>query len=254
MPGFLDGLLEAGKDVLEQQAGEMLSKLGPEVLDSVVDKLIISCMEAIKEAGLDPLPIPDITVPYSLDKMSGVCAPFLKDSKSPAAQLLGGLFSCLAKTMEIEGDLLLSEGLLSGLSGLSRSKSTEISVSDGVAKLASTLAVVNLQCPFSVSNSNADMEIPKMEAKVNQINLKLGVDIPLSRDSSHAGLMEFEPKLEELPIELDMDLGELGPLEKIIRPLIVDPVRKRLVIALRDEVTKIVKEKVQKIGLSSLLE
>merc|ERR1711970_1291428 len=156
--------------------------------------------------------------------------------------------------MEVEGDLLLSEGLLSGLAGLSRSKSTEISVSDGVAKLVTTLALVNLQCPFSVTNSNTEMEIPKMEAKVNQINLNFGVDIPLSREAGTAGMMEFEPKLEELPVELDMDLGELGPLEKIIRPLVIDPVRKKLVTALRDEVTKILKEKVQKIGLSSLIQ
>lgn len=251
---MFDGLIDAGKDFAEQHAVELLRKLGPEVLDSVVDKLIASSIEAIKDAGLDPLPIPEIKVPYSLAKMSGACAPLMKESNSPVAKLLFALFSCIADQVDVEGELLLSEGLLSGLSRLARDQSTEINVENGVARLSSSMAVENLDCPFNVTNSEAEMKIPKMEAKVNKINVKFGIDIPLSREATTAGSMEFHPVLEELPIELDMDLGELGPLEKIIRPLVVDPVRKRLVTALRDEVTKIIKEKIQNIGLSSLIQ
>jgi len=211
-------------------------------------------MGEIREAGLDPLTVPDISVPYSLERISGSCVPILTESESPVGRILGGILACIANTVKMEGDLTLQEGLMSGLAGLARSQPTEISVSDGVARLGTTLSVLGLQCPFTVINSNADIEIPKMEAGVGEISVKLGVDIPLTGETSAAGNMDFTPILEELPVELDMDLGELGPLEKIIRPLVVDPVRKRLVTALRDEVTKILKEKFKKIGLSSLLQ
>ena len=37
-------------------------------LDSVIDRVLVSVKEAVVEAGLDPLPVPDINIPYSLDK------------------------------------------------------------------------------------------------------------------------------------------------------------------------------------------
>jgi len=254
MPGLLDGLLEAGRGVLEQQAGEVLERVGQDVLDSVIDKALESSTEAVKQAGLDPLPVPDINVPYSLDRVSGACLPLLKVSQSPAAKILAELLSCVAKNIEVEGDLTLTEGLLAGLSKLVRSKPTQISVSDGLVTLASSLEVTGLTCPFTVTNSNPNIEIPKIAAGVEKINVECGVKIPLSRDGATDGNIGFVPPLEELPIDLDMDLGELGPLEGVLRPLIIDPVRKRLVAALRDEVTGIVKEKVRKIGLSSLIQ
>ena len=37
-------------------------------LDSVIDRVLVSVKEAVVEAGLDPLPVPDINIPYSLDR------------------------------------------------------------------------------------------------------------------------------------------------------------------------------------------
>ena len=93
-----------------------------------------------------------------------------------------------------------------------------------------------------------------MEAKVNQIVMKLGLELPLDRSSSVAKEVTFEPTLEELPVEVDMELGDLGPLEGVIRPLVVDPLRLHLAGVLRKEVVRIIKEKAQEVALSSILQ
>merc|ERR1712080_797125 len=109
-----------------------------------------------------------ITAPYSLDKVSGACLPILKNSDSPAAKILAELLSCVAKNIEVEGELFLTEGLLTGLSRLIRSQPTEIIVNDGLVTLSSSLEVTGLKCPFTVTNSNPSMEIPQIEARVER--------------------------------------------------------------------------------------
>jgi len=239
--GLLDDLLEAGKDVAEQQLGQLLQQLGQEGLDSVIDRVLVSVKEAVVEAGLDPLPVPDINIPYSLDKLSGACAPLLKEANSPAAR-------------KLEGELTLADGLLAGLSEISRRAPTTIKVEDGQAQLAASLTVPNLSCPFTVTDSDPDVKIPKMEASVNEIAVNFDLAIPLDRSTSSTKEVAFAPPLEQLPVEVDMDLGDLGALESFVRPLVVDPVRKRLVNALREEIVRIIREKASGIGLSTLLQ
>jgi hypothetical protein len=252
--GLLDDLLDAGKDVAEQQLGQLLQQLGQDGLDSVIDRVLGSVKEAVVEAGLDPLPVPDINIPYSLDKLTGMCAPLLKDANSPAARILSALLSCLATSVKLEGELTLAEGLLAGLSQIRRRAPTTIKVEEGEAQLFASLSVPNLSCPFTVTDSNPDVKIPKMEASVNEISVNFDLAIPLDRSTSSTKQVAFDPPLDELPVEVDMDLGELGALEGIVRPLVVDPVRKRLVSALREEIVRIIREKAGGIGLASLLQ
>jgi len=252
--GLLDDLLEAGKDVAEQQLGQLLQQLGQEGLDSVIDRVLVSVKEAVVEAGLDPLPVPAINIPYSLDKLSGACAPLLKEANSPAARILAALLSCLATSVKLEGELTLADGLLAGLSEISRRAPTTIKVEDGQAQLVASLTVPNLSCPFTVTDSDPDVKIPKMEASVNEIAVNFDLAIPFDRSTSSTKEVAFTPPLEQLPVEVDMDLGDLGALESFVRPLVVDPVRKRLVNALREEIVRIIREKASGIGLSSLLQ
>merc|ERR1711990_592138 len=132
--GLLDNLLEAGKEVAEQQLGQLLQQLGQEGLDSVIDRVLVSVKEAVVEAGLDPLPVPDINIPYNLDKLSGACAPLLKDANSPATRILASILSCFASTVNLEGELTLANGLLAGLSQIRRRAPTT-KVEDGQAQL-----------------------------------------------------------------------------------------------------------------------
>jgi len=206
---LLDNLLEAGKEVAEQQLGQLLQQLGQEGLDSVIDRVLVSVKEAVVEAGLDPLPVPDINIPYNLDKLTGACAPLLKDADSPAARILGALLSCFANTVNLEGELTLADGLLAGLSQISRRAPTTIKVEDGEAQLSASLSVPNLSCPFTVTDSDPDVKIPKMEASVNEIAVNFDLSIPLDRSTSSTKEVAFDPPLEELPVEVDMDLATL---------------------------------------------
>ena len=39
------------------------------VVNQIIDELLEEIRDQIKNAGLDPLPIPDITLPFSMDKV-----------------------------------------------------------------------------------------------------------------------------------------------------------------------------------------
>jgi len=41
---------------------------GQDFVNQIIDELLEEIRDQIKNAGLDPLPIPDITLPFSMDK------------------------------------------------------------------------------------------------------------------------------------------------------------------------------------------
>jgi len=168
MSSFLDKIVDQGKEILQDPSKinsyvEDPSKLlnvglkfiGQDVLDNLIDKVLEACKTSMTNAGIDPLPIEDITIPYSLDKMTGACAPFLKSKNSALGELMLALCTCVAKNMNVEGDLFLKNGSLSGLSQIARSVPTKLEVADNVAKLTVGVGVKNLESPFDVSASLA---------------------------------------------------------------------------------------------------
>ena len=40
------------------------------MIDKLIDELLDEIAEQIKRAGLDPFPIPDINLPFSMDKVT----------------------------------------------------------------------------------------------------------------------------------------------------------------------------------------
>merc|ERR1719244_920103 len=198
-------------------------------------------------AGVDPVDIPDITVPYSLEKMTGACAPMLKDKHGALGELLVALCACVAKSMNIEGDLFLKNGSLSGLSKLARASPTILQVSEGVAKLSVGLAVSDLQAPFDVSASMASPDFkPEVKALVEKIGVKFGVEVPLSGDKSSAGRFEFDPPLDDLPVDVDIKLDELSELEEVVKPLVIQPVKQKIIEIMKVQLKEKINEKIQK--------
>ena len=65
--------------------------------------------------------------------------------------------------------------------------------------------------------------------------------------------MHFEPSIEDLAVHVDVNLGELEGIEELVKPYIIDPVKRKL-----GEVLRVIKELVQRImkddipGLGSL--
>ena len=147
------------------------------VLDDLIDKVVSACNDQMQKAGLDPLTIEDIAIPFSLDQMSGSCGP------------LGGLLSivcsCLSKSVQVlceisivsllyrslDGEIFLKNGQLSGLSSLSRSIPTRVEVEDGSVKLSAGIAMHGLQTPFepsiSVYQPSSDPEV-RLSADVGE--------------------------------------------------------------------------------------
>ena len=66
--------------------------------------------------------------------------------------------------------------------------------------------------------------------------------------------MHFEPSIEDLAVHVDVNLGELEGIEELVKPYIIDPVKRKL-----GEVLRVIKELVHRIikddipGLVSLI-
>jgi len=237
-----------------------LKFVSTEVLDGLIDKM----MEATKDAMtsgeddksvLDPVTIPDITIPYSLDKMTGACAPMLKDKHGALGEILAALCACVAKNMNVEGDLFLKNGILQGLSNILRTSPTKLEVANGVANVGVALGVQDIEAPFETSASIASPDFkPEVKALVKRVGINFGVQVPLDGSTSTTGTFNFDPPLEELPVDVDIKLDELGEIEEEVKSLIIDPVKRKLIEILRGELQEKLKEKVSKFipGISAL--
>jgi len=268
MTSFFDKIVDQGKDILQDPSKisdyvEDPSKLlnvglnfiGQDVLDNLIDKVLEACRTSMTEAGIDPLPIDDITIPYSLDKMTGACAPFIKSKNSALGELMLALCACVAKNMNIEGDFFLKNGSLSGLSQLARSVPTKLEVANNVARLTVGLGVTNLQSPFEASASLASPDFkPEVKAIVEKVGINFGVEVPLSGEQTSAGSFEFDPPLDDLPVDVDMKLDELGELEPVVKPLVINPVKKKIIEILKGQVKELIDKKIQQFipGINAL--
>ena len=89
----------------------------------------------------------------------------------------------------LEGDLFLKNGRLTGLSNLARSMPTLLKYEDGVVKVSTSLGVTNLESPFDTSTSVEVTEKfqPEVAALVDKIGFECGVEIPIKSGSSLDG-------------------------------------------------------------------
>ena len=92
-----------------------------------------------------------------------------------------------------------------------------------------------------------------MTASIEKVGILCSLTIPL-RGASTSGSFEFDPPLNDLPVDVDVKLHELGQLEPLVKSQVVDPVRNKVVSVLRTQVREMVEEKLQSIipGISAL--
>jgi len=241
--GILDDMMEAGKDIMNNPGdylndpSKILSLLGQEVLDELIDKVATACNEKIQSSGLDPLIIEDIAIPFSLEKMS--------EAFGPLGGLMSALCSCLAKT--VEGEIYLRNGQLLGLATLARTLPTKVEVVDGSIKLSAGIGLTNLQSPFEPSLSvYQPSNNPEVSAMIEKVGILCSLTLPL-QGASTAGSVEFDPPLDDIPVEVDVKLHELAQLEPLVKSQVIDPVRNKLVSVLRSQVRDLVQEKLQSV-------
>lgn len=89
-------------------------------------------------------------------------------------------------------------------------------------------------------------DIKQVRASVEKVGILCSLQIPL-RGASTSGSFQFDPPLDELPVDVDVKLHELGQLEPLVKSQVIDPVRNRLVSVLRTEVKEMIQEKLQAI-------
>ena len=63
--------------------------------------------------------------------------------------------------------------------------------------------------------------------------------------------MDFDPPLEELAVDVDVNLGELESIEELVKPYIIDPVKRKLGEVLKAEIQELV-QRVTKEGIPGL--
>merc|ERR1719369_2361638 len=140
----------------------------------------------------------------------------------------------------------LKNGSLSGLSKIARSIPTKLEVMNNTAKLTLGLGVTGLESPFEASASLASPDFkPEVKAIVEKVGINFGVSVPLSGEKTSAGSFEFDPPLDDLPVDVDMKLEELGELEPIVKPLVINPVKKKIIEILKGEVKELIEKKVK---------
>jgi len=241
---FINDIMDKGKEFIEDQVEKGFNFIGQDVLDKLIDKVVKECNETINEKGLDPVSITDITIPFNFDKMAGVCG------NIPGLSLICG---CMAKAINLEGDLFLKNGALKGLSALSRSMDTKLEVVDGAVKITAGMKVTKLEAPFDTSTSVpvADSFSPDISALVDTVGIVFGIVIPFSSGVSNDPFLDFDPPLEELAVDVDVNLGELESIEELVKPYIIDPVKRKLGEVLKAEIQELV-QRVTKEGIPGL--
>merc|ERR1719411_937945 len=87
---------------------------------------------------------------------------------------------------------------------------------------------------------------PEVEALVEIIGIKCGLVIPNMSGANSDGFFDFDPPLEDLPVDVDVKLDELGDLEHIVKPYIIEPVKRKLGEILKKEVKELVEKMMHK--------
>ena len=59
------------------------------------------------------------------------------------------------------------------------------------------------------------------------------------------GFFNFDPPVDNLPVDVDVKLGELGDLEPLIKEHIIDPVKRKIAHVLKTEVKQLVQKVIQ---------
>lgn len=63
--------------------------------------------------------------------------------------------------------------------------------------------------------------------------------------------MDFEPSIEDLGVDVDVNLGDLESIEELVKPYIIDPVKRKLGEVLKTQIKEIV-QRVMKEGIPGL--
>lgn len=222
------------KDFLAENA---LKFVDQEVLDDLVDKLMAEVSEGLKNIGLDPLPIPDINIPYRLDKLTEGVVPLIPgDQNSPVQQILQLVLQlCKGCSSKIAGELKLSNGTLEGLSRIVRQGPVVLTwEEEGAVRLGAKFGVENLSAPFQSEASLESVKInPDIKTRVDNVGLEMDIQLPVSSGAKVEHI--FVMKVGNVDVDLE-GLGPLGDIAGYVAPYIAEVVGKKLKEVMQNQV------------------
>jgi len=208
-----------------------------EVLDDLIDKLMNEVSEGLKNIGLDPLPLPDMKIPYRLDKITEAIVPMIPgDQNSPVQQILQLLLQlCKGCSSKIAGELQLSNGTLEGLSRIVRQGPVVLTWEEsGAVRLGAKFGVENLSAPFQSEASLESMTInPDIKTRVDNVGVDMDLQLPVSKDAEMKH--NFDMNLGNVDVDLE-GLGPLGEIAEYVAPYIAEVVGKKLKEVLQNQV------------------
>jgi len=226
-------------------AENALKFVAQEVLDDMIDKLITEVAEGLEKLGLDPLPIPDIKIPYNLDKVTEAVVPLVGDESSPVRQVLTLVMQmCKGCSQKVAGELKLQHGTLQGLAKLARQGPVVLTwEEEGAVRLGAKFGVENLTAPFQSEANLETMTInPDIKARVSNVALDMDVKLPVT-----GGKPDSNFDMNVGPVDVDLDgLGPLGDLAEYASPYVADIVGKKLKEVLQTQVKERLLEEVEK--------
>lgn len=242
-------------DLIKKFLAENAVKFVPqEAMDDMIDKLIAEVCEGLQSLGLDPLPIPDIKIPYNLDKVTEAVVPLVGDESSPLRQILVMVTQlCKGCSQKVAGELRLKEGMLQGLSKLSRQGPVKLTFEEeGSVRLGAKFGVTDLTAPFQSEANLETMTInPDIQAHVDNVGLDLDVQLPVTGGDVQSN---FDMNVGKVDVDLE-GLGPLGDLAEYVAPYVADIVGKKLKEVLQTQVKSKMLEEVEKRlpGVTSLV-
>eukprot|EP00088_Acartia_fossae_P048786 TRINITY_DN5331_c0_g1_i1.p1 TRINITY_DN5331_c0_g1~~TRINITY_DN5331_c0_g1_i1.p1 ORF type:complete len:249 (+),score=51.50 TRINITY_DN5331_c0_g1_i1:78-824(+) len=218
-----------------------------EVLDDLIDKLMSEVSEGLKNIGLDPLPIPDINIPYRLDKITEAVVPMIPgDQNSPVQQILQVVLQlCKGCSSKVAGELHLTNGILEGLSRIARQGPVVLTwEEEGAVRLGAKFGVQNLAAPFQSEASLESMKInPDIKTRIDNVGMDMDLQLPVS--SGAKVQHNFDMNIGNVDVDLE-GMGPLGDIAEFVAPYIADIVGSKLKEVMQTQVKDKLFDEVEK--------
>merc|ERR1711962_1442082 len=192
-----------------------LAGASSDAVDNALDSALDSTNSILIDSSLDPLSIPEITVPLSVTIPGG---------------FLGS----------VSGELSLTDGSLAGLATFARQEESQVDMSSSGLEA-------------SVSCHGVSVDTPTIAVQVETLGVRVSLSLGLGSGGPDVEL-EWQPPIDEIEVDVSMDLPDLlAPLHDLIMSSVMEPVRERVREMLGGIVSQELTQALEKLGPKDLL-
>jgi len=209
---------------------DKLAGASSDAVDNALDSALESTNSILIDSSLDPLNIPEITVPLSV-------------------KIPGGFLG------SVSGELSLTDGSLAGLATFARQEESQVDMSSRGLEASVCVSLGPLSCPFSagVSCHGVSVDTPTIAVQVDTLGVRVSLSMGLGSGGPDVEL-EWQPPIDEIEVDVTMDLPDLlAPLHDLIMSSVMEPVRERVREKVGGIVSQELKQALENLGPKDLL-